>query len=156
MGNAMVSRGNAGWTTSNTGHHCPCQNCSKGLPVKRLKEDLCRIVPHVPQQPSQSRVWTELNCPSIQKLKSEKKYVGFLDRGTWNLINLQFSLEGWSWKMLHCPKMITVTYFFMNLLFVKHRQFAWCKILLGSFVSGGFFFLIIWIWIVKIYQFSNK
>ena len=29
VGNAVVSRGNAGWTTSKTGHICPCQNCSQ-------------------------------------------------------------------------------------------------------------------------------
>ena len=29
LGDVMVGRGNAGWTTSNA-HLCPCQNCSQG------------------------------------------------------------------------------------------------------------------------------
>ena len=29
---AVVGRGNAGWTTSKSGHLCPCQNCSKWSP----------------------------------------------------------------------------------------------------------------------------
>ena len=29
---AVVSRGNAGWTTSKSGHPWPCQNCSQGPP----------------------------------------------------------------------------------------------------------------------------
>ena len=33
----------------------------KGLLQKRLEEDLCWIVPHVPRRPSRSRDWTELN-----------------------------------------------------------------------------------------------
>ena len=32
---AIVSRGNAGWTTSKSGHPCPCQNSSRGRPAKR-------------------------------------------------------------------------------------------------------------------------
>ena len=30
VGNAVVGRENAGWTTSKSGHSCPCQNCSQG------------------------------------------------------------------------------------------------------------------------------
>ena len=30
MSDAMVGRGNAGWTASKSGHPCPCQNCSQG------------------------------------------------------------------------------------------------------------------------------
>ena len=30
VGDAVVGRGNAGWTTSKSGHICPCQNCSQG------------------------------------------------------------------------------------------------------------------------------
>ena len=29
VGDAMVGRGNAGWTTSKSGHPCPCQTCSR-------------------------------------------------------------------------------------------------------------------------------
>ena len=35
VGDAVVSRGNAGWTTSQSGHPCPCQNCSQGPPAEK-------------------------------------------------------------------------------------------------------------------------
>ena len=54
-------RGNAGWTTSKSGHPCPCQNCSQGLLQERLEEDLCWIDPHVPHHPFDHLV-CELNC----------------------------------------------------------------------------------------------
>ena len=37
VGDAVVGRGNAGWTTSKSGHSCPYQ----GLLQKRPVEDLC-------------------------------------------------------------------------------------------------------------------
>ena len=46
--NAVVGRGNAGWTTSKSGHPYPYRNCShKTLLQKRLEEDLCWIISHV-------------------------------------------------------------------------------------------------------------
>ena len=39
VGVAVVGGRNAGWTTSKSGHPCPCQN--KSLLQKRLEEDLC-------------------------------------------------------------------------------------------------------------------
>ena len=40
IGNAMVGRGNAGWTTSKSGH--PCQNCSEGPPAEKTgRDDFC-------------------------------------------------------------------------------------------------------------------
>ena len=35
MCDAVVSRGNAGWTTSKSGHSCPCQNCLQGPPEEK-------------------------------------------------------------------------------------------------------------------------
>ena len=35
VGDAVVGRGNAGWTTSKTVHPCPCQNCSQGPPAEK-------------------------------------------------------------------------------------------------------------------------
>ena len=32
---AVVGRGNAGWTTSKSGHIFPCQNCSQGPPAEK-------------------------------------------------------------------------------------------------------------------------
>ena len=34
-GNAVVGRENAGWTILNSGHSCPCQNCSQGPPSEQ-------------------------------------------------------------------------------------------------------------------------
>ena len=49
--NALVDKGNAVWTTLKSGCLCPCQYCWQWPPAKkkkRLVEDLCWIVPHVP------------------------------------------------------------------------------------------------------------
>ena len=35
VGDAVFSRGNAGWTTSKSGHTCPCQNCLQWLPAEK-------------------------------------------------------------------------------------------------------------------------
>ena len=35
VGDYVSSRGNAGWTTSKSGHSCLCQNCSRGPPVEQ-------------------------------------------------------------------------------------------------------------------------
>ena len=37
-GNAVVGRGNAEWTTSKSGHPCPCQNCSRGPPAEKTEK----------------------------------------------------------------------------------------------------------------------
>ena len=58
VGNAVVSIGNAGWT-SKSGHPSPCQNCSQGPPAEKTEEDLCRSVPHVPSNIGQG---AKLNC----------------------------------------------------------------------------------------------
>ena len=35
VGKTVVGRGNAGWTTSKSGHSCPCHNCSQGPPAEK-------------------------------------------------------------------------------------------------------------------------
>ena len=35
VGDAVVGRGSAGWTTSKSGHSCPCQSCSQGPYAKK-------------------------------------------------------------------------------------------------------------------------
>ena len=35
VSDAVVGRGNAGWTTPQSGHSCPWQNCSQGLPAEK-------------------------------------------------------------------------------------------------------------------------
>ena len=37
MGDAVVGRGNAGWTTPQVGHICPCQNRSWGPPAEQTR-----------------------------------------------------------------------------------------------------------------------
>ena len=66
MGDAVVGRGNAWWTTSKSAHPCISQNCSQGPPAE---ENLCWIVPHVyplplPPATQSSRDWIELNLMS--------------------------------------------------------------------------------------------
>ena len=36
VGGAMVSRENVGWTTSKSGHPCPCQKCSLGPSAEKI------------------------------------------------------------------------------------------------------------------------
>ena len=48
VGDAVIRRGNAGWTTSKSGPPSPCQNCPQGPLQKSLEEDVCWIVSHVP------------------------------------------------------------------------------------------------------------
>ena len=37
VGNTVVHTGNAGWTTSKSGHLCPCQNWSEGPPAEKTE-----------------------------------------------------------------------------------------------------------------------
>ena len=58
VGDAVLGRGFAGWTTSKSGHPCPCQNFSQ----QRLEEDLCSIVRHIPptSQSTKGPNWTDV------------------------------------------------------------------------------------------------
>ena len=38
---AVVGRGNTGWTTSKSGHLCLCQNCSQGPPAEKDLKRIC-------------------------------------------------------------------------------------------------------------------
>ena len=59
---AAVGRGNAGWTTSKSGHLCLCQNCSQGPPAEKDLKRICAETSLMsPRRPNQSRDWTELN-----------------------------------------------------------------------------------------------
>ena len=35
VGDAVIGKGNAGWTMSKSEHICPCQNCSQGPPAEK-------------------------------------------------------------------------------------------------------------------------
>ena len=58
LGDAVVGRGNAGWTTSKSEHFCPCQNCSQGPPAEKTREG---YLLNCPISPSHDPVRTELN-----------------------------------------------------------------------------------------------
>ena len=60
----MVGRRNAGWTASNSGHPCLCQNCPQGLPAEKTEEAFCSIIPLVPLTTLSvtGLNWTELKC----------------------------------------------------------------------------------------------
>ena len=52
MGNAVVSRANAGWTTSKSGYPCPSQNCSQWSPAyKTGRGSLLNHLLHPPDDP---------------------------------------------------------------------------------------------------------
>ena len=70
FGNAVVGRGNAGWTTSKSGHSCLCQNCPQqpsagkaggGAPLNRLP---CPPPPTT----NRSKDWTEVTDQQKSKL----------------------------------------------------------------------------------------
>ena len=68
VGNAVVSRGNAGWTTSKSGLSCSCQNCSQGSPAEEAgRGSLLNRLSCPLRQPNWSRDWTELNWLSVDK-----------------------------------------------------------------------------------------
>ena len=61
-GTSEVSRRRAGWTTSESGHPCLCQNCSQGTPAEKTgRGSLLDRTSCAPWRPNQSRDWTELN-----------------------------------------------------------------------------------------------
>ena len=50
MGDVVVRRENAGWTTAKSGHPSSCARTDHdGLPQKRLEESFGSIIPHVPR-----------------------------------------------------------------------------------------------------------
>ena len=56
----MVSRGNAGWTASKSGHPCPCQNYSQGPPAEKTGRGSLLNRPSCPPDDSIGQ-GTELN-----------------------------------------------------------------------------------------------
>ena len=59
-GDMVVGRVNAGWTTSKSGHPCPCQNCSQGPPAEKTGRGSLLDRPSCPPDDSIGQ-WTELN-----------------------------------------------------------------------------------------------
>ena len=63
VGNTVVDRGNAGWTTSNSEHICPCQNPSQGPSAEKTgRGSLLNRLSCPPATQSVTGLnWTELN-----------------------------------------------------------------------------------------------
>ena len=60
MGDAVAGRGNAGWTTTKSGHPCPGQNCSQGPPAEKTgRRSLQNRLSSLPDDPIGQR--TELS-----------------------------------------------------------------------------------------------
>ena len=60
VGDAVVSRGNAGWTTTKSGHPCQCQNCSQALSAEKTgRGSLLNCPAYLPDDPVVQE--TELN-----------------------------------------------------------------------------------------------
>ena len=64
VGDAVVGRGNAGWTTPKSGHPCPSQNCSQGLSAEMNGRGFLLNRPSCPPPTHSVKGlnWTELNC----------------------------------------------------------------------------------------------
>ena len=61
MGDAIVKRGNAGWTPLKSGHPCPCQSCSQWPSAEKTRRGSLLNCPSCPPwQLNWSRAWTEL------------------------------------------------------------------------------------------------
>ena len=67
VGDAVVGRENAGWTTSKSGHSCPCQNCSQGPPAEETGRG---SLPNRPScRPNRSKDWPELKVRPLRPTK---------------------------------------------------------------------------------------
>ena len=61
LGGWVVGRGNAGWTTSKSGHSCWCQNCLQGPPTEETGRGSLLNYPSCPPD-DPIGPGTELNC----------------------------------------------------------------------------------------------
>ena len=100
LGNAMVGRGNAGWTTPNSGHPCPCQNCSQWPPAEEtgrgsLLNHLSRPIPDSPIGQGTEQNWT-----SKKKKKREKKREKHIRRNNAERF-YRWLFVTWSWLSAH-------------------------------------------------------
>ena len=95
VGHAVVGRGNAGWTTSKSGHPCPCKSCSQGPPAEKTgRGSLLNRPSRPPWRPNRSRDWPELNCIIIWSSHLTERYIPSAE----NQIILQRSLGAFKIK----------------------------------------------------------
>ena len=98
--NVVIGRGNAEWKTTKSGHPSHARSADKVLLQKRLKEDLCWIVRHVPSDPIGQG--TELNhlCWIVCHIPPMTQSVKELNWTTLVLCSLLFSLLLTVWYLL--------------------------------------------------------
>ena len=63
---AVVGRGNGGWTTSKCGHPCPCQNCPQEPPAEKTGRGSllnCPSCPPLPPPPFRPPLFRPPPCP---------------------------------------------------------------------------------------------
>ena len=68
VSDAVVARGNAGWTTSRSGHSCPYQNCSQGPPVEKTGRGSLPNRPSCPPDDPSSQGIELKPCMLLQRL----------------------------------------------------------------------------------------
>ena len=66
VGDAVVGKGNAGWTTSKSGHPCPCQNCSPWPSAKTTERGSLLNRPHLSLPDDPIGQGTELHRPRLE------------------------------------------------------------------------------------------
>ena len=67
MDDAVVGRGNAGWTTSKSGHPCSCQSCTQGSHAEKTGRGSLLNRPSCPSD-NQIGQGAELNCRELRTL----------------------------------------------------------------------------------------
>ena len=118
----VVSRGNAWWTTSKSGHFCPsahARTAHKGLLQKRLEEDLCWIFPHVSTATQSVKGLHGTELIIYEENGSSMSYSSFFLRFYTYIVSLHISIHSvWTQN--------DVLYFFFLWLFSKllHIMYA--------------------------------
>ena len=66
MGDTVVGRGNAGWTTWKSGHSCPCQSCVQWPSAAKTGRGSLLNYLWYPPEPIPSRDRSELSVPTLR------------------------------------------------------------------------------------------
>ena len=98
-GEAVVGRGNAGWTTSKSEHSCPCQNCSQWPPAEKTGRGPCWIVSHVPQttQSAEGLNWIEPIRSKSSAKRSLHIHLSPMEMNVWWSWSVSRTISGNDW-----------------------------------------------------------
>ena len=106
MDDAVVGRGNAGWTTSKSGHPCSCQNCSQWPPAEKIGKGIAAgLSPMSPRRPNRSRDWTELHISGPNTIHRVTSRVRFTVHATRHCVLKEIS-DAHDLIKLNCLKKI--------------------------------------------------